>query len=185
MPGGGFVSYTQIFTYLGSRICYNLRDDQDIDARINKATRNFGAMLEFDRMPQVSAEAKYRIFMATQINLLLWGCECWALRSRCLDKLESASVKIGFKCDIITKDEYHFTCLPTATHVCRFACTSSNVHTFSRLLDRHSCNNVMSCANIIQTQRSRYETFNTYFLSFNIIYPLQSGKRETTTRSNP
>ena len=55
----------------------------------------------------------------------------------------------------------------------------------SRLLDRHSCNNVMSCANIIQTQRSRYETFNTYFLSFNIIYPLQSGKRETTTRSNP
>ena len=94
---------------------------------------------------------------------------------------ESASVKIGFKCDIITKMN-----ITLRAYQQRLMCVDSHVppqmytHS-SRLLDRHSCNNVMSCANIIQTQRSRYETFNTYFLSFNIIYPLQSGKRETTT----
>ena len=37
----GFVSFTQMFRYLGSLISYNLRDDDDITARIAK---NYGAI---------------------------------------------------------------------------------------------------------------------------------------------
>lgn len=38
--------------------------------------------------PEVSVNTKYRIFMAIQINLLLWGCESWALRKDLLLKLQ-------------------------------------------------------------------------------------------------
>jgi len=85
---GAIVTYTNIFKYLGTLISFDLRDDLDIEARINAATRNFGAMSNFYRAPQVSLDAKYSIFMAIQVNLLLWGCECWALRVHLKDKLE-------------------------------------------------------------------------------------------------
>ena len=32
--------------------------------------------------------SKYLIFLAISINLLLWGCESWALRTSLLEKLE-------------------------------------------------------------------------------------------------
>ena len=49
---------------------------------------SFGAMKEFYARPEVSVNTKYRIFMAIQINLLLWGCEGWALRKDLLLKLQ-------------------------------------------------------------------------------------------------
>ena len=82
------VTYTNVFKYLGTLISYDLKDDLDIDVRISAATRNFGAMLDFYRAPQVSIKAKYSIFMAIQINLLLWGCDCWALKVHHREKLE-------------------------------------------------------------------------------------------------
>ena len=56
--------------------------------RIKSASKSFGAMKEFFRLDQVNVYSKYLIFMAIQINLLLWGCECWALRNDLLLKLE-------------------------------------------------------------------------------------------------
>jgi len=85
---GTTVTYTSEFPYLGSRITFDLDDTRDIDARINAATRNFGAMSNFYRSSQVSLNAKYRVFMAIQVNLLLWGCESWALKVHLKDKLE-------------------------------------------------------------------------------------------------
>lgn len=85
---GAIVTYTAVFKYLGTLIPFDLRDDLDIEARINAATRNFGAMRNFYRASQVSIKAKYSIFMAIQVNLLLWGCECWALRVHLKEKLE-------------------------------------------------------------------------------------------------
>ena len=45
-------------------------------------------MNEFYRRPEVNIISKHRIVMAIQINLLLWGCESWALRKDLLLKLE-------------------------------------------------------------------------------------------------
>ena len=45
-------------------------------------------MKEFFRLEQVNIYSKYLIFMAIQINLLLWGSECWALCKDLLLRLE-------------------------------------------------------------------------------------------------
>ena len=85
---GTTVTYTSEFPYLGSRITFDLDDTRDIDARINAATRNFGAMSNFYRASQVGINEKFRVFMAIQVNLLLWGCESWALKVHLKEKLE-------------------------------------------------------------------------------------------------
>ena len=85
---GGFVTYCKHFKYLGSWASYNLRDDYDIEMRIKAASKSFGAMKDFFNRPEVNTRTKHMIFMAIQINLLLWGCESWALRIDLLDKLE-------------------------------------------------------------------------------------------------
>ena len=85
---GGRVTYCLHFKYLGSFLSYNLRDDYDISNRILQANKSFGAMKEFYGRPEVTLRSKKLFFRAVQINLLLWGCESWALREELLVKLE-------------------------------------------------------------------------------------------------
>ena len=40
----GFVSFTRTFQYLGSLICYNLRDVEDITARLAAANASMGRL---------------------------------------------------------------------------------------------------------------------------------------------
>jgi hypothetical protein len=49
----GFVSYTKHFKYLGSMISYSLRDDLDIQRRIDAAGKAMGALNGFFKQPQV------------------------------------------------------------------------------------------------------------------------------------
>ena len=84
----GFVSYTKHFKYLGSMISYSLRDDLDIQRRIDAAGKAMGALNGFFKRPQVNIYTKQLIFMAIAINFLLWGCETWALRKDLLLRLE-------------------------------------------------------------------------------------------------
>ena len=84
----GFVSFTRTFKYLGSLISYNLRDDDDITARIAAANASMGALKELWRNPHLDMYNKYLLFRAIPMNLLLWGAETWSLRKSQLDKLE-------------------------------------------------------------------------------------------------
>ena len=84
----GFVSFTRTFKYLGSLISYNLRDDDNITARIAAANASMGALKELWRNPHLDMYNKYLIFRAIPMNLLLWGAETWSLRKSQLDKLE-------------------------------------------------------------------------------------------------
>jgi hypothetical protein len=84
----GFVSFTRTFKYLGSLISYNLRDDDDITARIAAANASMGALKELWRNPHLDMYNKYLLFRAIPMNLLLWGAETWSLRKSHLDKLE-------------------------------------------------------------------------------------------------
>ena len=85
----GFVSFTRTFRYLGSLITYNLRDDEDIKARIAAANASMGALKEIWSNPNLNTYNKYLLFRAIPINLLLWGCETWSLMQQSLlNKLE-------------------------------------------------------------------------------------------------
>lgn len=56
--------------------------------RIAEANKSFGPMKSFFERPEVNIYYKYMIFVAIQMNLLLWGCESWALHRDLLNKLE-------------------------------------------------------------------------------------------------
>ncbi len=58
----GFVRFTRTFKYLGSLISYNLRDDDDITARIAGANASMGALKELWRNPHLGMYNKYLIF---------------------------------------------------------------------------------------------------------------------------
>ena len=76
---GNHISFTPSFKYLGSVINFLLYDKEDIDQRITKANKAMGALKHFWRSDKVDTHAKYLIYMAIPLNLLLWGCESWAL----------------------------------------------------------------------------------------------------------
>jgi hypothetical protein len=84
----GFISFTRTFRYLGSWISYNLRDDDDVNARIAAANAAMGALKNVWRNPHLDIYSKYILFRAIPVNLLLWGCETWSLRQSLLNKLE-------------------------------------------------------------------------------------------------
>ena len=84
----GIITFTKHFQYLGGYISYFLRDDHDVDERISQAFSAMGALNHFWSDIAVDNYSKYLIFRAIPINLLLWGCESWALRETTLRKLE-------------------------------------------------------------------------------------------------
>jgi hypothetical protein len=83
-----FVSFTRTFRYLGSLICYNLRNDEDITAQLAAANASMGRLKEVWCNPHLDLYHKYLLFRAVPMNLLLWGAETWSLRKSQLDKLE-------------------------------------------------------------------------------------------------
>ena len=70
------------------RVSYNLRDDEDIKARIAAANASMGALKEIWNNLHLVNYNKYLLFRAIPMNLLFWGCETWSLRQSLLDKLE-------------------------------------------------------------------------------------------------
>ena len=84
----GFLSFTRTFQYLGSLISYNLRDNNDITARLAAANVAMGRMNNVWRNPHLDLYNKYLLFRAIPMNLLLWGAEAWSLQQSQLEKLE-------------------------------------------------------------------------------------------------
>ena len=84
----GYVTFTRSFKYLGLAISYNLRDDDDVCARIAAANASMGALKDVWRNPHLDVYSKYLLFRAIPMNLLLWGCETWSMRQTLLNKLE-------------------------------------------------------------------------------------------------
>ena len=70
-----FISFTKFFKYLGSYISFDLDDIYDINSRIKKANQIMGALKFFWSSENVDIHAKYLIYIAVPLNLLLWGCE--------------------------------------------------------------------------------------------------------------
>ena len=56
-------------------------DALDIENRIKQATMQFNSMKDnFYRNKDVAVEDRLRYYNALTVNVLLWGCESWALK---------------------------------------------------------------------------------------------------------
>jgi hypothetical protein len=84
----GFVDFVKHFKYLGSYISFDLTNDYDINHQIAIANKAMGALKHLWDNPYANLKAKQQIFIAIPGNLLLWGCESWALRQSHITKLE-------------------------------------------------------------------------------------------------
>ena len=84
----GFVTFCFHFKYLGSWLSIYLRDNYGARRRIGEANALMGAVKKLWRDHYVDIYSKYMIFWAIPCNLILWGCEIWALRQSLLYKLE-------------------------------------------------------------------------------------------------
>ena len=71
------------FKYLGTIISWDLREVKDVEARIKSANKLFGsAKATFWSNARVPFELRMRFYKAIIVNVLLWGCESWAIQSK-------------------------------------------------------------------------------------------------------
>ena len=84
----GLVTFCWHFKYLSSWISFSLPEDHDTMKRIAAANASMGAMSKIWDDDHVDTYSKYLLFNAIPCNLLLWGCERWALRKSLLTSLE-------------------------------------------------------------------------------------------------
>ena len=82
-PPGTYMSFTPTFKYLGTVISWDLREVRDIEARIKAANKLFGsAKATFWSNSRVPFALRMRFYKAIMVNVLLWGCESWAIQSK-------------------------------------------------------------------------------------------------------
>uniref|UniRef100_A0A7S2I8R2 Endonuclease-reverse transcriptase n=2 Tax=Helicotheca tamesis TaxID=374047 RepID=A0A7S2I8R2_9STRA len=66
---------------MGSILSWDLNDRPDLENRALQAKKALQAMMpNVFRNPHVSTHVKRMLYMAIPMNLLLWGCETWALK---------------------------------------------------------------------------------------------------------
>ena len=82
------ITFTIHFKYLGGCISYSLKDDYNIEHRTSQASAAMGALNSFWVDNTVDNFSKYLFVCAIPCNLLLWGCESWAIQEATLNKLE-------------------------------------------------------------------------------------------------
>ena len=80
---GTFISFTPTFKYLGTIISWDLRECNDVQARIKAANKLFGsAKATFWSNSRVPFGLRMRFYKAIIVNVLLWGGESWAIKSK-------------------------------------------------------------------------------------------------------
>eukprot|EP00957_Ditylum_brightwellii_P124536 9491273-Ditylum_brightwellii.AAC.2 len=76
-----YITYTKTFKYLGFVLSWDLDDCPDLKNRALQACKSLQAMIpKVFCNPTISLKVKRMLYMAIPMNLLLWGCEAWALK---------------------------------------------------------------------------------------------------------
>jgi hypothetical protein len=75
----GNLKSSKNFVYLGVNQTSNLKNEDEVQRRILKATSQIGALKNFFSEKRISLKTKYRIYMALPLSTLLWGSESWTL----------------------------------------------------------------------------------------------------------
>jgi hypothetical protein len=87
--GTSYIDFTAHFKYLGTFISFDLTEDYDINNRITKASREMGRLRHFFQNQFVELKFKHQVFVQYIVNILLWGCENWAIKEHHFLKLNS------------------------------------------------------------------------------------------------
>jgi hypothetical protein len=86
---GGFnIPVDDHFKYLGSYLSRKCRDDHDVHSSILSAGNAFGSLRKsiFSSCNN-STKANHSVYTSIILCILLYGCECWSLTEKLLDKL--------------------------------------------------------------------------------------------------
>jgi len=81
------IHFAQEFKYLGSIISNDLKEDNEIKARIRKAWSVIGAMKFILRNKDVDLNTKIFLYTTAPLQALLWGAESWSLSKTNLNAL--------------------------------------------------------------------------------------------------
>ena len=84
-----YFGFCDTFKYLGTTFDKNLNDSTDIQKRIQKATGAYAFMAKLLKNDRISKQLRIRAYEATVLNILLFGCESWALKVEDKRKLEA------------------------------------------------------------------------------------------------
>ena len=84
-----YFGFCDSFKYLGTTFDNKLDDSTDVQKRIKKATAAFGTMSKLLKDQNISTKLRVRAYEATVLNILLFGCESWALKIADRKKLEA------------------------------------------------------------------------------------------------
>ena len=89
VDGNRFVSYTDMFVYLGSRITHTLSDSTDLSARIGKGWGAFFKAKPVLLNKHINMDLRINLFKSLVLGQVLWGCESWALTGGDRDALDT------------------------------------------------------------------------------------------------
>ena len=84
-----YFGFCSTFKYLGTTFDPQLDDTTDVSKRIQKSSAAFAAMRKVLRCKDIPAALRLRTYEATVLNILLFGCESWALTQDDINRLES------------------------------------------------------------------------------------------------
>jgi hypothetical protein len=84
----GYVTFNRRFTYLGSIITDDLEDSAEIHSRIGKANGILHSLNNLWRNKGLYVRMKKQFYIATVVNIVLWGCESLTIRAVDLKKPE-------------------------------------------------------------------------------------------------
>jgi hypothetical protein len=82
-----FVSFAEIFRYLGTHIHYSMKSQVDINQRLRKAANAYGAIRKVLCNRQIQAKVRGQIYLITVVAVLLYGCETWAITEDLMHRL--------------------------------------------------------------------------------------------------
>ncbi len=87
---GGEIQCVKEFPYLGAVIADSGRMDADVESRLAKASKAFGALRKavfLDR--NLSLQTKRKVYQACVLSVLLYGAECWIPLRRQVKKINT------------------------------------------------------------------------------------------------
>lgn len=133
-----YFSFCDNFKYLGTNFTPDLNDSKDIKKRIDQAQRAYYALNQnVLRNNKIPITLRLRIYNAIVINLLLWGCESWAIKEEDRRKLEVC----------------HHRCLRRMLHITIYQVKEEKI---SNKEVRKKLNNCHTISQMIELRRARW-----------------------------
>jgi hypothetical protein len=85
----GYITFTAKFKYLGSLFNTDLRDDQEMAARINEANQLLQSMMNVWQNKNITLRTKVIFCKAFCLNTIPWGCKSIIISAEIEHKLET------------------------------------------------------------------------------------------------